>query len=111
MNWWFPTVSGAVWQGLPHKEIPLAKEIVKFAFESLVFQNKLLNGAHSIWDVELSCSDTLEIEITKHDKRVYKLRKKDYKVQQKEVTKFNGFWIQKCNKIDYNGWKDYMWWV
>ena len=32
--------------------MPLVKEIIKFAIESLVFQNRLLNGAHSIWDIK-----------------------------------------------------------
>ena len=31
----------------------LVKEIVKFAIEWLVFQNGLLNGAHSIWYIKL----------------------------------------------------------
>ena len=33
--------------------MPLVKEIIKFTIESLVFQNRLLNGAHSIWDIKL----------------------------------------------------------
>ena len=32
---------------MSHKETPLVKEIVKFAIELLVFQNRLLNGVHS----------------------------------------------------------------
>ena len=33
--------------------MPLVKEIIKFPIESLVFQNRLLNGAHSIRDIKL----------------------------------------------------------
>ena len=35
---------------MSHEETPFVKGIVNFAIESLVFQNKLLNSAHSIWD-------------------------------------------------------------
>ena len=36
-----------------HKETPLVKEIVKFAIETLKFQNSLFDGVHSIWDIKL----------------------------------------------------------
>ena len=32
---------------MSHKETPLIKEIVNFAIESLVFENRLLDGVHS----------------------------------------------------------------
>ena len=35
-------------QGMSHKETPLVKEIVRFAIEFLVFQNRLLNGAQKL---------------------------------------------------------------
>ena len=34
-------------------EMPLVLGIVNFAIESLVFQNRLLNGTHSIIDINL----------------------------------------------------------
>ena len=37
---------------MSHKEPPLVKEIITFAIESLVFQKRLLKGAHSIWDIK-----------------------------------------------------------
>ena len=33
--------------------MPLVQEIIKFTIEPLVFQNRPLNGAHSIWDIKL----------------------------------------------------------
>ena len=33
------------------------KRTVKFVIESLVFQNRLLNAAHSIWDIKISWYD------------------------------------------------------
>ena len=38
-------------KGLAHKETPVVIEIVIFPIESLVFQNRLLTGAHSISDI------------------------------------------------------------
>ena len=38
---------------LSHKETPFIIKIVDFALESLVFQNRPLNGAHSISDIKL----------------------------------------------------------
>ena len=42
----------SICQCLPHKET-LIKENVNFTIESLVFPNRLLNGAHSISDIKL----------------------------------------------------------
>ena len=38
---------------MSHKETPFIIKIVDFALESLVFQNRPLNGAHSISDIKL----------------------------------------------------------
>ena len=37
------------------QKTPLVKEIINFAIQSLVFQSRLLNGAHSISDIKLPC--------------------------------------------------------
>ena len=48
-------------KGLSRKETPVVIEIVIFPIESLVFQKRLLNGAHSISDIKLPWSDDLMI--------------------------------------------------
>ena len=35
------------------QKTPFVKEIVNLAIDSSVFQNRLLKGAHSIWDIKL----------------------------------------------------------
>lgn len=38
---------------LPHKETPLEIEFLNFAIELIMFQNKPLNGVHSISDIKV----------------------------------------------------------
>ena len=39
---------------MSHKETPLVVEFVNFAIQLLIFQNRLLNDAHSISDIKLA---------------------------------------------------------
>ena len=45
-----------LWHGLPRKERLLVIEIVNLIIESLIFQNRLSNGVHSISDIKLPSS-------------------------------------------------------
>ena len=54
-------------QGLYHKEAPLIIESINFITESLAFQIRHLNGAHSISNIKLPCKNrALLFEITEH---------------------------------------------